>query len=78
MSGAAMSGPDHFLMAEKLLKTGNPDASVAAQVHATLALVAVTAELASHASPPSQRTYPDTGWRALIEPHHPAETTSPF
>ena len=85
MSTAAMSGPDHFREAEDLLAiadqpglNGVANLIAAAQVHATLALAAVTAELASHAPPPSQRTYPRTGWDELLQPHHPASGEEPF
>jgi len=80
-----MSGPNHFREAEALLSIAclpdDCDADrliAAAQVHATLALAAVTAELASHAPPPSERTYPRTGWDELLQPHHLKSQEVPF
>ncbi len=77
---ARMSGPDHYREAERLLALANEvtyveseDSRVLAaqaQVHATLALVAVTAELASHTAPPAMRSVSggDGPWKALLNP----------
>lgn len=83
---ALMSGPEHYKEAEDLLvqseRSDLPESVVAwltgaAQAHATLALVAVTAELASHANPPSTRTYDGHGWRELFHSETSSATSPP-
>lgn len=79
---ARMTGPEHFREAEVMLDDFAYDDKYAAlvvaeaQVHATLALVAVTAELASQAPAPVGRTvyggfgepHVDGPWKALLNP----------
>lgn len=70
-----MNGPQHYDMAESLIErasahttgTGAHSATLAeAQVHATLALVAVTAELASHSAPPLVRRDDSHDWASVL------------
>lgn len=68
---AQMSGPEHYRQAESLLGVDwmqeyAANAFAAAQVHATLALAAVTAELASHSAPPAYQSGGE--WEALLHP----------
>lgn len=70
-SAAEMSGPEHFRQAESLLGVDwmqeyAASALAAAQVHATLALAAVTAEIGSHSAPPAYHSGGE--WEALLHP----------
>lgn len=79
---ARMTGPEHFRKAEELIAIGGDPNNLdllaehrmvfmtAAQAHATLALVAVTADLATHTAPPAMRSVGggDGQWKALLNP----------
>lgn len=78
-----MSGPQHYRVAEAIINDtqwNDEHAAVKmaeAQVHATLAHVAVTAELASHS--PSPAHVGGSEWEALLHPERswPGDVTEP-
>lgn len=61
-----MTGPEHYLEAERLLAMGSPEAEPRAQVHAILALAAATAEPIALAYSGREDVSVPRAWTAVI------------
>jgi len=61
-----MTGPEHYREAERLLDMNAPEAEARAQVHATLALAAATAEPIAQAYDGPDDTSIPAAWSAAI------------